>query len=56
MTSPSVALTGSIVALITPMLEDGSVDYPSLRKLIDWHVAEGTTASVWSAPPVNRPP
>lgn len=24
------------------MLEDGSVDYPSLRKLIDWHVAEGT--------------
>ena len=43
MTSPSVALTGSIVALITPMLEDGSVDYPSLRKLIDWHVAEGTS-------------
>ena len=43
MTSPSVALTGSIVALVTPMLEDGSVDYPSLRKLIDWHVAEGTS-------------
>ncbi|MDR0216101.1 MAG: 4-hydroxy-tetrahydrodipicolinate synthase [Comamonas sp.] len=42
MTSSSVALTGSIVALITPMLEDGSVDYPALRKLIDWHVAEGT--------------
>ncbi|MEQ6436783.1 4-hydroxy-tetrahydrodipicolinate synthase [Comamonas sp. w2-DMI] len=42
MTSSSVALTGSIVALITPMHEDGSVDYPSLRKLIDWHVAEGT--------------
>ncbi|MBV8247231.1 MAG: 4-hydroxy-tetrahydrodipicolinate synthase [Comamonas sp.] len=42
MTSPTVALTGSIVALITPMLEDGSVDYPALRKLIDWHVAEGT--------------
>ncbi|WP_027016731.1 4-hydroxy-tetrahydrodipicolinate synthase [Comamonas composti] len=42
MTSPSVALTGSIVALITPMHEDGSVDYPSLRKLIDWHIAEGT--------------
>ena len=34
MTSSSVALTGSIVALITPMLEDGSVDYPALRKLI----------------------
>jgi 4-hydroxy-tetrahydrodipicolinate synthase len=24
------------------MLEDGSVDYPTLRKLIDWHIAEGT--------------
>jgi 4-hydroxy-tetrahydrodipicolinate synthase len=35
-------ITGSIVALITPMLEDGGVDYPTLRKLIDWHVAEGT--------------
>ena len=35
-------LTGSIVALVTPMLEDGSVDYPTLRKLIDWHIAEGT--------------
>ena len=42
MTSSSVALTGSIVALVTPMLEDGSVDYPTLRKLIDWHIAEGT--------------
>ena len=36
------SITGSIVALVTPMLEDGSVDYPSLRKLIDWHIAEGT--------------
>jgi 4-hydroxy-tetrahydrodipicolinate synthase len=35
-------LTGSIVALATPLHEDGSVDYPSLRKLIDWHIAEGT--------------
>ncbi|WP_312568886.1 4-hydroxy-tetrahydrodipicolinate synthase [Comamonas sp.] len=42
MTSSTVALKGSIVALVTPMHEDGSVDYPSLRKLIDWHVAEGT--------------
>ena len=33
---------GSIVALVTPMLEDGSVDYPALRALIDWHIAEGT--------------
>ncbi len=42
MTTSYVALRGSIVALVTPMHEDGSVDYPSLRKLIDWHVAEGT--------------
>jgi 4-hydroxy-tetrahydrodipicolinate synthase len=28
--------------LVTPMLEDSSVDYPALRKLIDWHIAEGT--------------
>jgi 4-hydroxy-tetrahydrodipicolinate synthase len=35
-------ITGSIVALVTPMHEDGSVDYPTLRKLIDWHIAEGT--------------
>ncbi|MEN9588090.1 MAG: hypothetical protein RIT15_1665, partial [Pseudomonadota bacterium] len=35
-------ITGSIVALITPMLDDGSVDYAGLRKLVDWHIAEGT--------------
>ena len=37
---------GSIPALITPMLDNGQVDYPTLRKLIDWHVAEGTDALV----------
>ena len=35
-------IVGSIVALLTPMHEDGSVDYPGLRKLIDWHIQEGT--------------
>jgi 4-hydroxy-tetrahydrodipicolinate synthase len=35
-------ITGSIVALVTPMFEDGSVDYAALRRLIDWHIAEGT--------------
>ena len=35
-------IVGSIVALVTPMQEDGSVDYPTLRRLIDWHIAEGT--------------
>ncbi len=35
-------IIGSIVALITPQHPDGSVDYPTLRALIDWHIAEGT--------------
>ncbi len=35
-------ITGSIVALATPMHDDGSVDFAGLRKLIDWHIAEGT--------------
>jgi 4-hydroxy-tetrahydrodipicolinate synthase len=35
-------ILGSIVALVTPMHEDGSVDYVALRRLIDWHIAEGT--------------
>ena len=35
-------ITGSIVALVTPMHEDGSVDHDTLRSLIDWHIAEGT--------------
>ncbi len=35
-------ITGSIVALATPLHEDGSVDYPTLRNTVDWHIAEGT--------------
>lgn len=35
-------ITGSIVALVTPMHEDGSVDFDTLRSLMDWHIAEGT--------------
>ena len=42
MTSSTGPIRGSIVALITPMLEGGGVDYPALRKLIDWHIAQGT--------------
>jgi len=42
MASPDVLLRGSIVALVTPFFEDGSVDYPTLRKLVDWHVDQGT--------------
>jgi len=39
-------IKGSIVAIVTPMFEDGSLDKDGLRKLIDWHVAEGTDAMV----------
>lgn len=42
MKSSQVHIKGSIVALVTPMHEDGSIDYPALRTLIDWHVAQGT--------------
>ncbi|MCK9282998.1 MAG: 4-hydroxy-tetrahydrodipicolinate synthase [Rhodocyclaceae bacterium] len=39
-------IQGSIVALVTPMQEDGSLDYAALDRLVDWHVAEGTDAIV----------
>ena len=35
-------ITGSIVALATPFQTDGSIDYDCLRKLIDWHIEQGT--------------
>lgn len=35
-------IVGSIVAIVTPMHEDLSVDFAGLRALIDWHIAEGT--------------
>ncbi|GGC17577.1 4-hydroxy-tetrahydrodipicolinate synthase [Oxalicibacterium flavum] len=39
-------IQGSIPAIVTPMHADGSLDYPGLRKLIDWHIAEGTDGIV----------
>lgn len=39
-------ITGSIVALVTPMHRDGQIDYPALDGLLDWHVATGTSAIV----------
>ena len=39
-------ITGSIVAIVTPMHEDGSLDFGSLRNLVDFHVREGTDAIV----------
>ena len=38
--------TGSLVAIVTPMHEDGALDLDAYRKLIDWHVAEGTDGIV----------
>ena len=35
-------ITGSIVAIVSPMHEDGSVDYDGMRRLVDFHVQEGT--------------
>lgn len=37
---------GSIVALITPMSADGSIDWTALDSLIEWHIASGTNAIV----------
>ncbi len=39
-------IKGSIVAIVTPMFEDGSLDKDGLRSLIDWHVDEGTDGIV----------
>lgn len=39
-------LTGSLVAIVTPMHDDGSLDLNALKKLIDFHVAAGTDGIV----------
>ncbi|MBK8325100.1 MAG: 4-hydroxy-tetrahydrodipicolinate synthase [Betaproteobacteria bacterium] len=39
-------LTGSLVAIVTPMQADGALDLPRFESLIDWHIAEGTDALV----------
>ena len=39
-------IKGSIVAVVTPMHEDGRIDLDAYRRLIDWHIAEGTNAIV----------
>ena len=39
-------ITGSLVAIVTPMHEDGRLDLGAFKKLIDWHVAEGTDGIV----------
>ena len=40
------ALKGSLVALVTPMMENDDIDYKSLENLIDWHIEQGTNGIV----------
>ena len=40
------ALKGSLVALVTPMMENDDIDYKSLESLIDWHIEQGTNGIV----------
>lgn len=42
MSSQTPVIRGSIVALVTPMHADGSVDFAALRQLVDWHIEQGT--------------
>lgn len=39
-------IKGSLVAIVSPMHDDGSLDLDAYRRLIDWHIAEGTNAIV----------
>jgi len=39
-------ISGSLVAIVTPMSEDGALDLDALRRLVDWHIAEGTDGIV----------
>ena len=39
-------LNGSLVALVTPMMPDGEIDFDALNKIIDWHIQEGTNGIV----------
>jgi 4-hydroxy-tetrahydrodipicolinate synthase len=41
-----VSLQGSLVAIVTPMQEEGSLDLDAFRRLIDWHIKEGTDGIV----------
>ena len=39
-------IKGSIVAIVTPMTDDGGLDLPSLSRLLEWHIEQGTDAVV----------
>ena len=46
-TYPQLPILGSIVAIVTPMFDDGGIDFVSLRRLCDWHVEQGTHGIVF---------
>lgn len=41
-----VLFTGSGVAMVTPMLSDGSINYEKLEELVDWHIEQGSDAII----------
>ena len=46
MTQLATTIHGSIVAIVTPMLEDGNVDWAGLKQLVEWHIEQGTHSIV----------
>lgn len=46
MTQQASGIQGSIVAIVTPMFKDGSVDWKGLEKLVEWHIEQGTNSIV----------
>jgi len=46
MSHRAASIQGSLVALVTPMFEDGSLDWDGLDRLVDWHIAQGTDGLV----------
>lgn len=44
--SKQALFTGAGVALVTPMLPDGSINYAKIEELVDWHIANGTDAII----------
>jgi 4-hydroxy-tetrahydrodipicolinate synthase len=46
MTQHATPIRGSIPALVTPMFKDGSLDWDSLKKLVEWHIEQGTNSLV----------
>lgn len=46
MSHASPEIQGSMVALVTPMAIDGSLDWQALEKLVEWHIEQGTSAII----------